>query len=235
MTKIRFDNVYYKYHYDDFAVFDGLSFTLDEAVNSVWCDVQCGKGTLCRLLTGELKAGKGQIYFDELPLDGITAAERGILYLTKTPTLFEHKSVLYNVAYPLAVRKVAGREREKAASEALEKLGIAELTKVKTCKLSTDERRLVALARGLTVPRNVVLLDDFFVQGGKANTAFDSFDQNAVFDLWKDATKVVLTADKRLLTGKSVVLDGGKCVYYGDAAGAAECAESCLITADVTN
>ena len=43
MTKIRFDNVYYKYHYDDFAVFDGLSFTLDEAVNSVWCDVQCGK------------------------------------------------------------------------------------------------------------------------------------------------------------------------------------------------
>ena len=80
-----------------------------------------------------------------------------------------------------------------------------------------------------------MLLDDFFVHDGKANTAFDSFDQNAVFDLWKDATKVVLTADKRLLTGKSVVLDGGKCVYYGDAVGAAECAESCLITADVTN
>lgn len=229
MTEIGFCDVSFRYHYDDFAIFDGLTFALSAPMSSVWCDVQSGKGTLCKLLTGELKPNKGKILFDEIPSESITPDERGILYLTKDGVFFEHKSVLDNVAYPLAVRKVDKKSRLATAAEMLDKMGIIGLANVKLCKLNVAERRLVALARGLTVPRKIVLFDDFFEYGKHDEPTFDTYDISAVSALWQDATKVVLTADKRLLTGESVVLDGGKCVFCGNAQDAADYAEKCTI------
>ena len=47
---ITFNDVTFRYPYDDFDVLKDASFTLHEGVNTLLCDVQSGKTTVCRLL-----------------------------------------------------------------------------------------------------------------------------------------------------------------------------------------
>lgn len=220
MNDIAFCDVAYKFHYADYPVLSGATFRLDEAVNTLCADKQSGKSTVCRLLVGDMKAQSGNILLGDLPINSITPVERGILYLSSDYPLFKHKTVADNVEYPLVVRKVARAERGKIIEQALRSVGAAELAKVKVSKLTEEQIRLVVLARGLTVQRKIVLFDDFFAYGKSAQTDFDSYDVQQVLGLFPDATKVVCTSDSRLLVGKTAVLDGGKCVYEGNAEGA---------------
>ncbi len=220
MKGIAFCDVAYKFHYADYPVLDGTTFVLDEPINTLCADKQSGKSTVCRLLVGDLKAQRGSITLDDLPLDCITPSQRGILYLSSECPVFKHKTVAANVEYPLAVRNIPRGERTKTVLDALDKVGALSLAKVKAGKLTAEQLRLVVLARGLTVPRKTVLFDDFFVCERHAQTEFDSFDVNRVLQLFPSATKVILTSDTRLFVGKTVVLDGGKCIFEGDVDGA---------------
>lgn len=221
---IEFCNVSFRYPYDDFDVASDLSFSLTDGLNTVLCDVQSGKGTLCKLICGQLLPTAGRIYFDKTDASGIAAEQRGILYLSGNPVFFLNKTVAENIAYPLAVRKAGKAERTQAVNDVARRLGLTALLSKKVGKLSLEERKLVAIARGLTVRRKVVLYDDFFDFGSLQTNDFLSL--GFVTKLFEDATQVILTADKRLLTGKSVVLDGGKCVFCGDAKQAVAFAES---------
>lgn len=214
---IKFDNVTLRYHYDEFPLLKGVSFTLCCGVNTVLSDVQSGKSSICKLLCKEVAATSGEIIVDGLPISSITSAHLGILYLPSAPTFFENRSVRRNVEYPLKVRKVAKTERRQRAEQVAASLGLNCL-EVKVSKLSAEQRKLVALARGLTVERKVVLFDDFFtfdcdVEGSLARVS-------EVVNKFQGATCVILTSDKRLAQGNTVVLDGGTTVYEGEAAGA---------------
>lgn len=216
MTCVRFDNVCFRHRYDDFDVLSGASFEIGQDICTLLVDSQCGKTTICRLLTGELKPQQGKLSVDGVSACDIKPADSGILYLSDKTPFFLHKKVEYNIAYPLALRKVKRDVRSDIVSAVAQKCGIVDLLQKKVCKLTCDEQRLVALARGITVPRRVVLFDDFFVNGKHAQTDFDSYDMQSVFSLFPDCVKVVVTSDKENAVGKCIVLDGGKCVFCGD-------------------
>ena len=213
---IEFNNVWLQYHYDDFAVLKGASFTLREGLNTVLADVQSGKSSICKLLCKEVKLTDGEIIVDGLSLQSITSAHLGILYLPSAPTFFENRSVRFNVEYPLKVRKVARAERRQRVQEIAACLNVDYLNE-KVKKLSAEQRKTVALARGLTVQRKVVLFDDFF-QFDDDKTLVDMC---SVLKLFENATCVILSSDERLAMGNTVVIDGGVTVYEGDADGAA--------------
>lgn len=207
---IEFKNARLHYHYDDYAVLKDVSCTFDVGVNTVLCDTQSGKTSLCKLLTKEFKLTSGQIIIDGQDISSITNQSLGILYMPAHPTFFENRSVLYNVTYPLRVRKFTKEQQLKRFEE------IAVLTqltnvKAKVKKLTLAERKRVALARGLTVKRKAVLLDDF------CNSAKQLDELVALFD---GSTIVILTSDISLARGNVVVLDGGETVYQGNADGA---------------
>lgn len=209
---IEFTNVVLRYPYDDFDVLKGVSFSLVEGVNTVVCDIQSGKSSLCNLLCGEVKPTSGSIYFDGKDIYGITNKDRGILYLSSDPTLFLHKTVRQNAEYPLVVRKTEKSQRLSIAEQAMQTVGIADLANVKAKKLDEKQKVAVMLARGLTVGRKVVLFDGIF--------DFGNSDVTQTLNLFDSPVKVIFTAKKDLLMGNVVVLDGGKCVYQGDADGA---------------
>lgn len=204
---IEFDNVHLHYHYDEFELLKGATFTLCDGVNTVLCDMQSGKTSLCRLLIADVKPTSGQISVDGQDISGITSANLDILYLTGDSVFFERRSVLYNVAYPLAVRKVPREVRRGVAAELCERLGIADV-KQKIRKLPTELRKQAALARGLTVHRKYVLWDDFFT---------DIREQQRCLALFPDSTNVIFTSDPELALGNTVVMDGGTVVYQGGA------------------
>lgn len=204
---IEFNNVHLKYHYDEFELLKGVTFTLQDGLNTVLCDWQSGKTSICRLLIADIKPTDGNILVDGQNINGISGANLDILYLPSNPIFFEGRSVLHNVAYPLAVRKVARQVRQGIAAEMCERFGITDF-KQKIRKLSAETRKKAALARALTVARKYVLWDDFF----------DSVEQaESCLSLFPDSVNIIFTSDASLAMGNTVVLDGGETVFQGDA------------------
>lgn len=206
---IEFRHVALHYHYDEYALLKDLDFTLVEGVNTVLCDSQSGKSSICKLLTKQFIPTSGQIIVDGKDISCITNQGLGILYIPSNPSFFENRSVKYNVMYPLKVRKVDKKARLKRFDEVAEITGLHSAD-VKVKKLSASERKKTALARGLTVERSTVLLDDFC----------DACDIDDVIKLFDCTMIVIFTSDIALARGNVVVLDGGKTVYQGNVEGA---------------
>ena len=209
---IEFKQVSLTYPYDEYAVLKDLTFTLTDGVNTILCDSQSGKSSICKLLTKEFAPTSGQIILDGCDIASITNQGLGILYLSAKPAFFEGRSVRYNVTYPLRVRKTPKAELNRRFDEAARQFGITK-PDVKVRKLTDAERYNVALARGATVPRKVVLVDDFCSSAKQINEVVATF---------ANATVVVLTSDIALARGNVVVLDGGNTLYQGDVTGATQ-------------
>ena len=214
---IEFKNVVLQYHYDDFALLKGVSFQLPAGVNTILADTQSGKSSICKLLTKDVVPTDGEIAIDGANISCITNADLGILYLPSKPVLFENRSARFNIEYPLKVRKVAKKQRKTVAEQIALSLQIDFLDE-KVKKLSDEQRKIVALARGLTVKRKIVLFDDFFEVDEDLSLSLAHID--GVLGMFNNATCVILTSDKRLARGNTVVMDGGLAVYVGEAGGA---------------
>lgn len=217
---IEFCGVTLRYPYDEFAVLKNISFTLQKGVNTVICDSQSGKTSLCKLLCNQVAAESGNILLNGEEISRITNQDRGILYLSKTPAFFERRSVEFNVGYPLRLRRIPKSEIHQRVIQTAEKVGIAHLLQSKASKLNADNRIRLALARGLTVERKVILWDGLF--DGDGITL--SIDEGLA--LFNAPTQVIFTERTDVLLGNVVVLDGGECVYCGDAEGAKEVVKS---------
>ena len=207
---IEFKDVHLKYHYDEFEVLKGASFCLTDGLNTILCDVQSGKTSLCKLLVKQAEPTSGQILLDGQSLSGIAHANLDILYLPSKPVFFERKSILYNIEYPLKLRKFPKQVRRGEAMALAERFGF-ENVGCKAGKLSSEQRKKLALARGMTVARRIVVWDDFFDDAAKVDEALA---------LFEGATHVIVTSNASQARGNTVVLDGGVTVFCGDAAGA---------------
>ena len=204
---IVFDRVVLRYPYDEFDLLKGASFTLQNGVNTVLADAQSGKTSICKLLLKDVAPTSGQIFVGGQEISGITNSNLDILYLPSNPVFFERRSVAYNMEYPLKVRKVDKSCRRQRASEIATQFGLDLDEKVS--RLNAQQRRALALARGLTVKRKIALLDDCLDGNRHVEDIARQFD-----------CCVILTSDVSLATGHTVVLDGGLSVYEGDADGA---------------
>ena len=210
--KIEFRNVTYRYHYDNMDVLSGASFTLDEGVNTILCDIQSGKGTICKLILGNLAPTSGRVLLDGQDACNLPQKQLSALYLTDKPTFFVGRSVQYNLEYPCRVRKTLKQNGDKIA-ELAQQFGLADLMRNKVKTLTPPQKLALSVARGLTVARQLVLLDGFFDDTNVTDDPQLGFPR--VLDNFP-CTKVVLTTNPALAIGHTVVLDGGACVYEGD-------------------
>ena len=151
-------------------------FGTHAAVNAVSLDIAegefvailgpsgCGKTTLLRLLAGFEHVDEGSIRFDDqLMADSdlhIVPEERRVGMVFQSYALWPHMSVEKNVAYPLAVQKVAKAERERRVAAALAQVGMSDFGARRPAALSGGQRQRVALARCLVMEPHVVLLDE---------------------------------------------------------------------------
>ena len=205
---IVFDNVTLRYPYDEFELLKGVNFTLQDGVNTILADAQSGKSSICKLLLKDVAPTSGQIFVDDKEISSITNSNLGILYLPRNPVFFRHRNVQYNLEYPLKLRKVGKSERQQKVSAIAEQFGLDLGAKVR--KLSAEQRRTLALARGLTVKRKIAFFDSFFDS--------DEWDVQYINSILNNfETCVLLSSDARFAMGHTVVLDGGVTVFEGDA------------------
>lgn len=220
--RIEFDAVTLRYHYDEFDVLSDATFTLCESVNTVLCDIQSGKSTICKLILGNLAPTRGRVLLDGRDACKLPKSDVNALYLTDKPAFFQNKSVLYNLQYPSRVRKIL-KQNGETISRLAEEFGLTAVLNNKVKSLSFDQKLVLSLARGLSVKRNVVLFDGFFDDTNLEQT----YPELSVANILQKfgCTAVLLTTRAEIATGNTVVLDGGKCVYCGDEQSAAKTLE----------
>jgi molybdate transport system ATP-binding protein len=127
-----------------------------------------GKTTLLRCITGMAPIDSGHIRFGEQVWDDpsaniyIAPEQRGIGMVFQDYVLFEHMSVLDNVAFPLRNRGASKQESRAKARVQLELFDLADLAKQRPGALSGGQSQRVALARAQIGAPKLLLLDEPF-------------------------------------------------------------------------
>ncbi len=132
-------------------------------------------------------------------------------------SLFEQRTVLKNVTFPLELHKNAKPHREARARELLELVGLSDKAESYPSQLSGGQKQRVAIARALALAPKIILCDE-------ATSALDTRTTASILELLKGineklgVTMLVIThsltvADK--ICDKIAVIDGGQIVEQG--------------------
>jgi molybdate transport system ATP-binding protein len=125
-----------------------------------------GKSTLLRCLAGLVPVDRGCITIDDVVVDDprtdtfIEPDRRPIGFVFQNYLLFEHMSVLENVAYGLRARGTPKAEARRTATEWLERVGLADYAQQRTRSLSGGQAQRAAIARALATRPRLLLLDE---------------------------------------------------------------------------
>ena len=124
----------------------------------------CGKSTLLRLIAGFERPEHGTIELGGAEMSGpdiyVAPEDRQVGMVFQSYALWPHMSVAENIAYPLRVQKLHGRELAREVDAALHAVGLAGSADRRPADLSGGQRQRVALARCLAMKARIVLLDE---------------------------------------------------------------------------
>lgn len=121
----------------------------------------CGKSTLLNVVSGLIVQTAGEIRFNGIDVTGLSAERRHIAKVFQFPVLYETMSVYDNLAFPLRNQSVAAREVDKCVRDTASLIGLNAFLDRRSRDLSTDEKQLVSLGRGLVRSDvNAILFDE---------------------------------------------------------------------------
>ena len=132
----------------------------------------CGKSTVLNIIAGleqndalgSLRLSKGplQIQLDGQRIDTLPPSQRQIGMVFQSGALFNHLTVVDNVAYGLISKGIKKSQARKMAGEYLARFDLAGFDKRMPQTLSGGEKQRVALACTLITEPKLVLLDEPF-------------------------------------------------------------------------
>ncbi len=121
-----------------------------------------GKSTILRIIAGLTEPTKGRILLHGRDVTALPPQERGTGFVFQNYSIFRHMSVIENIEFSLAIRKVPKRERRLRCEELLDMVGLAGLGNRYAHQLSGGQQQRIALARALAHKPKVLLLDEPF-------------------------------------------------------------------------
>lgn len=159
-----------------------------------------GKTLILETIAGRWKAHAGHMLLRGVPLQNISPAQRRIGLLYQDSILYNHFSVLDNVALPLrlkySARRAPLRLARTHAREMLAWLNLEHLAQRNPATLSGGEAQRVALARTLIHNPQLLLLDEPFAALDAA-TKHQMEDKLAAWQQQHTASIIEVTHDKQ--------------------------------------
>ncbi|MGD8214140.1 ABC transporter ATP-binding protein [Aestuariimicrobium sp. Y1814] len=123
-----------------------------------------GKSTLLQLVAGLVRPDEGSVEIAGRTVSGpgtmVEVHKRGVGLLTQRSLLFDHLSVLDNVAFGVRAQGTPKKEAAERAMVELGAVGLADLAGRRPRHLSGGQAQRVALARALATDPSVVMLDE---------------------------------------------------------------------------
>lgn len=120
----------------------------------------CGKTTTLRMIAGFESITAGDILIKGRRINELPPERRPTSMIFQNYALFPHMTVRRNVGYGLEVKGMPRAEREAKVDRMLSTLGLTDIADRKPDRLSGGQRQRIALARGLVVEPDILLLDE---------------------------------------------------------------------------
>ena len=182
-----------------------------------------GKTTLLESIAGLVAVDEGRIVVDDRVLDSVdddtfVAPERrdiGVMF--QDYLLFDHLSMLENVAFGPRARGVRKAEARERAREMIASVGLSHLVDRRPPELSGGQRQRAALLRALATRPRVLLLDEPLAAIDSAARAELRASLVERIDEFDGITLVVThdASDVTAMAERVIVLDSGNVVWDG--------------------
>lgn len=182
-----------------------------------------GKSTLLRCLAGLTPIDSGRITLDDAVLDDpadevlVAVEDRPVGFVFQDYLLFDHLSVIENVAFGLRARGIPKAEARLVAADLLERVALADRADASPRALSGGQAQRVALARALATRPAMLLLDEPLAAldaGTRIDVRRTLRHQLETFD----GVRILVThdpIDAYALADRVIVLDHGAVVQEG--------------------
>ncbi|MBH3446673.1 ABC transporter ATP-binding protein [Pseudomonas moraviensis] len=148
-------------HYGDFAAVDNISLDIKDGEFLTFLGSSgSGKSTTLSMLAGFETPSSGEILVNCQSLVNVPPHKRDIGMVFQRYSLFPHLSVRDNIAFPLAIRKLAAAEREKRVDAMLKLVQLEQFAHRRPSQLSGGQQQRVAIARALVYEPRILLMDE---------------------------------------------------------------------------
>ena len=120
----------------------------------------CGKSTLLNITGGLMKASSGQVTVNGIKVE--KPMPKDVAFVFQENTLFPWSTIIDNIRVGLEFQGVPKRDWDERAFPALESVGMADFAHHYPDQLSVGMKQRIALARGLSLQTDVLLMDEPF-------------------------------------------------------------------------
>ena len=208
----------------EFKALDNVSLTVNDGdVFGIIGESGAGKSTLVRHINLLERPSSGQVLIDGVDVTAYKGKQlrelrAGIGMIFQGFSLYQQRTVLQNVMFPLELQHVAKAEAKKRAEELLEIVGLADKMGRYPSELSGGQQQRVAIARALANRPKIMLCDE-------ATSALDSRTTVQILNLLEDINKrlgvtIVLITHSMSVARQAckhiAVLDHGRVVEQGE-------------------
>lgn len=203
--------------FDGEVVLDNINATFDKGeVNMIIGKSGSGKTVLLKCLVGLLSPTSGEINYDGKNLVGLRTSEvrrlrRDIGMLFQGAALFDSRTVLENVMFPLDMfARKSRKERKKRAEFCLERVNLLDAAGLYPSEISGGMKKRAAIARAIALNPKYLFCDE-------PNSGLDPKTSHLIDDLIYDVTKdfsmttIVVSHDMN-----SVINIGDKVVFINE-------------------
>lgn len=212
MLSVRNADVYYGKN----QVLYDITLELDNGIYGLIGENGAGKTTFIGLITGLLKAKKGEVLWNDIQINklGMDYYDN-IGYLPQFPTLYGDFYPLEFLYYMSELKGIKRKEYVKRAGELLEFVGLADEKKKKISAFSGGMRQRLGIAQALINNPKLLILDEPTAGlDPKERIRF----RNIITEMSKD--KIVLLAthiisDIENIAKEIIFLSGGKIITQG--------------------
>ena len=191
-----------------------LSFRKSEFV-AILGPSGCGKTTLLNIIGGLDSYTSGDLVINGRSTKDYSARDwdsyrnHSVGFIFQTYNLIPHQNVLSNVSLSLTLSGVPKAEAKRRATEALEKVGIAEQKRKRPSEMSGGQMQRVAIARAIVNDPDIILADE---PTGALDTATGIQVMEILKEISKDRLVIMVTHNPELAekyaTRTVTMLDG---------------------------
>ncbi|MBD0682747.1 MULTISPECIES: ABC transporter ATP-binding protein [Pseudomonas] len=148
-------------YYGDFAAVDDISLDIKDGEFLTFLGSSgSGKSTTLSMLAGFETPSSGEILVNGQSLVNVPPHKRDIGMVFQRYSLFPHLSVRDNIAFPLAIRKLAPAERDRRVDAMLKLVQLEQFAHRRPSQLSGGQQQRVAIARALVYEPRILLMDE---------------------------------------------------------------------------